>query len=229
MCHQPDVEDVTITGLADLVAGLADRDPGRRVLVGVAGEPGSGKSTVATLVADRLHRRGRQVALAPMDGFHLANTELARLGLADRKGAIETFDGWGYVNLLRRLRARDEAVVMAPSYERSIEESVGSALAVPQSADIVLTEGNYLLDEETPWSEVIGLLDETWFIAVEPLLRRKRLVARHIRFGKDPEVAHAWVEAVDERNAERVRAGAGRATRRVQVPKLGRRTPGSRS
>ena len=99
----------------------------------------------------------------------------------------------------------------APVYDRSLEESVANAIPVPAGTEVVVTEGNYLLVEEGPWGAVRGLLDEVWAVRVDPLLRAERLVARHVRFGKAPEHAAAWVESVDEHNAALVRATLTRA------------------
>jgi pantothenate kinase len=200
-------------GLADLVdraAALAER--GRAVL-GVVGSPGSGKSTLAGLLRARLAERlgADAVAQLPMDGFHLADVELARLGRADRKGAPDTFDAGGYAALLRRVRARDEDVVYAPAFERDLEQPLAGAIPVPRSARIVLTEGNYLLLDDPAWRPVAAQLDETWFCALRPDVRLARLLARHVAFGKGHAEAAAWIQAVDEPNAARVEATAGRA------------------
>lgn len=200
-----------VSALADRVVALSASVAPARVMIGLVGEPGAGKSTVAAALRDALAKRGIPTALVPMDGFHLANVELARLGRADRKGALDTFDGAGYAALLARLRARPDEVVYGPVYDRNIEESVGSAIPVGPGIEVVLTEGNYLLVDEPPWTEVAGLLDEVWFVDVEPDLRRDRLRARHVEFGKAPEIAAAWVENVDEPNAARIRSTAARA------------------
>lgn len=201
-----------IAALADRVAALQASGTGERVILGIVGEPGAGKSTVAVALVGELTQRGRRAALVPMDGFHLANSALARLGLLDRKGAPETFDGYGYLALLRRLRARVPGeVVYAPIYERAIEESVGSALPVGDDIEVVVTEGNYLLLAADPWPAVAAELDQSWFIEVDPSVRIERLVARHVEFGKAPEAATAWVYQVDEGNAALVRGSRHRA------------------
>ena len=99
-----------------------------------------------------------------MDGFHLANDELVRLGRLDRKGAPDTFDAGGFVHLLRRLHDDDEAVVYAPRFDRSLEESIGSAVPVPAAVPLLIVEGNYLLYDEPGWNDVAGLLDECWYL-----------------------------------------------------------------
>jgi len=202
----------TLGALLERVVALrAYVDAGRPVLLGVTGEPGSGKSTLTASLVTALRDGGTTAVLVPMDGFHLANVALAALGRAGRKGALDTFDGSGYAALLTRLRAGGPDTVWAPTYDRSIEESVAGAIAVPAGTDVVVTEGNYLLVDDGPWSTVRGLLDEAWAVVVDPDLQRDRLVARHVQFGKRPHDAAAWVDAVDLPNARFVRATFARA------------------
>ncbi|MEU7017499.1 nucleoside/nucleotide kinase family protein [Streptomyces sp. NPDC046385] len=200
--------DVTaLDRLAERARALADAG-GRRVL-GIAGPPGAGKSTLAARLAARLD--GRAV-LVPMDGFHLAQAELERLGRAGRKGAPDTFDAAGYAALLRRLRAAEPGTtVYAPAFDRSLEEPVAGSIAVLPELPLVITEGNYLLHDEGPWAAVLPLLDEAWYLDLDARHRVPRLVARHVRFGKDEEHARRWVADSDEANARLVERGRGRA------------------
>jgi pantothenate kinase len=187
---------------------------GRRTLLGIAGPPGGGKSTLAAAIAAEL---GDRAALVGMDGFHLAQAELVRLGRADRKGALDTFDGAGYVALLRRLRANTEDVVYAPEFRREIEEPVNAAVAVPRDVPLVVTEGNYLLVDEGPWAQVRDLLDEAWYVVQDDETRLRLLIARHIEFGKSPDFAREWVMRSDQRNAELVATTQPRADALVRV------------
>jgi pantothenate kinase len=200
-----------LDGLADRAAGLAV--DGRAVL-GVVGCPGSGKSTfVDRLVASlgaRVEGGPAAVAHVPMDGFHLADQALDRLGLRHRKGAPETFDAAGYAALLRRLRTETATTVYAPAFERDLEQPLAGAIAVPPSVRLVVTEGNYLL-LDGPWSAVRGLLNEAWFVQVGDETRVRRLVARHERFGKTHQEAVDWVRTVDQPNADLVHPTAGLA------------------
>ncbi|WP_332878930.1 nucleoside/nucleotide kinase family protein [Massilia sp. S19_KUP03_FR1] len=189
-----------------LVASLV---PGQRTMLGLAGAPGAGKSTVAAQLLAALP--GRAVVV-PMDGFHLANAELARLGYADRKGAPHTFDSAGYVALLARLRRRAAGeVVYAPAFRREIEEPVAGAIAVPPEIELVITEGNYLLLGDGHWAGVRAQLDAVWYIDIDDALRRDRLVARHVHYGRTPDQARAWVMRSDEANAVLVAATRARA------------------
>jgi pantothenate kinase len=173
---------------------------GERRILGIAGPPGGGKSTVARAVVAEL---GELARLVPMDGFHLAQPELVRLGRRDRMGAPDTFDSAGYAHLLRRLRW-GEPVVYAPEFRREIEEPIAGAIAVPSHVPLIVTEGNYLL----VWDFIPPLLDETWYVETDEDLRLQRLIQRHIDFGKTPEYARAWVMRSDQRNAELVAAAA---------------------
>ncbi|MDQ0936313.1 nucleoside/nucleotide kinase family protein [Streptomyces turgidiscabies] len=185
----------------------------RRAVLGIAGSPGSGKTTLAERLVRALNGDGSPwVAHVPMDGFHLADVELERLGLRDRKGAPDTFDAAGYAALLRRLRENsDREIVYAPGFERVLEQPVAGAIPVFGSARLVVTEGNYLLLTEGSWSRVRAQLDEVWFCALDEEERVRRLVARHEEFGKDHDTALAWVLGTDQRNADLVAATRDRA------------------
>jgi pantothenate kinase len=180
---------------------------GERRILGLTGSPGAGKSTLAAALQAAL---GDRAALLPMDGFHLANEELRRLGRAGRKGAPDTFDVGGYAALLTRVRQQQEDVVYAPRFDRHLEESIGSALPVPRAAPLVITEGNYLL-LDGPWQAVRAQLDDVWFLAPPDELRRAHLIARHEVHGRDPRAARAWVESVDDANAHLIEAARDRA------------------
>ncbi len=194
--------------LLDRIADLRGRAGDARVLVGVVGSPGSGKSTLCAALVAAL---GTDAVLVPMDGFHLAQAELDRLGRADRKGAPDTFDAGGYLHLLRRLRAREEDVVYAPEFHRDLEEAVAGSVAVPREVPVVVTEGNYLLLDDPAWTPVRAELDEAWFVAPDEALRLERLLARHVAHGRTPDEAHEWVMRNDEANARLVARSAARA------------------
>ena len=154
---------------------------------------------------------GGQAALVGMDAFHLANSVLAAHGSRDRKGAPDTFDPWGYANLLRRLKTNDEPVVYAPMFDRSLEESIGSAVPVARDVPLVITEGNYLLLDAEGWRECREQIDEVWFLDISDGERQLRLLRRHEAFGKLPEEAEAWALGSDQRNADVVASTRERA------------------
>lgn len=187
----------------------------RRAVLGIAGNPGAGKTTLAERLVRALNGDGTPwVAHVPMDGFHLADVELDRLGLRDRKGAPDTFDSAGYAALLQRLRTGGEdGIVYAPGFERVLEQPVAGAIPVFPSARLVVTEGNYLL----LWPRVRSQLDEVWFCELDEQERLHRLIARHEEFGKTHEEAVAWVLRSDQPNAELVTATLARADLVVQT------------
>ena len=202
-----------VDDLIDRARSLLHGD--RRVLLGICGAPGAGKSTLARQVADRL---GAAAVVVPMDGFHLQDEELARLGRLDRKGAPDTFDVDGYVSLLERLRAHDDRTVYAPAFDRDHEVSLAGAIPVLAEHRLVVTEGNYLLLDAPGWREVQALLSECWFLAPDDDERRERLVARHVRHGRSAEAATEWVQRSDEVNARLVAGTRDRADLVVAPP-----------
>ncbi|MFF3378773.1 nucleoside/nucleotide kinase family protein [Streptomyces sp. NPDC002680] len=187
----------------------------RRAVLGIAGSPGAGKTTFAERLVGALNGDGTPwVAHVPMDGFHLADVELDRLGLRDRKGAPDTFDSAGYAALLQRLRTGGEdGIVYAPGFERVLEQPIAGAIPVRPTARLIVTEGNYLL----LWPRVRSQLDEVWFCELDEQERLRRLIARHEEFGKTHEEAAAWVLRSDQPNAELVTATLDHADLVVQT------------
>jgi pantothenate kinase len=206
------VEEVRLQQLVADTAAMADS--GGRVILGIAGAPGAGTSTVAEALVAAL---GASAVLVGLDGFHLANSELIRLERLPRKGSPDTFDAAGYVSLLRRLRSRDEPVVYAPRFDRDLEESIGGAVAVPAEVPLVVTEGNYLLVDDEHWGPVRPLLDACWYVDPGDETRLGRLVARHERYGRSPAEAHDRSYGSDQRNAELIQATRGRADRVIRL------------
>ncbi len=175
---------------------------GPRQVLGIAGAPASGKSTLAaTLLVELQRRHPAEVVLVGMDAYHLGHRVLVRQGLADVKGAPQTFDALGYVALLRRLRAREETVY-APEFHREIEDSLAQMVEVAPAVRLVITEGNYLLLPSTPWDQVRHELDEAWFTHLDDTERQRRMVTRHRAFGHSLAVARAKTLGSDEVNAQ---------------------------
>lgn len=190
------------------------RGPTRRLL-GIVGAPAAGKSTLTDSLVATL---GAQAQSVPMDGFHLSQRQLERLGRSQRKGAPDTFDGAGYRALLARISAAPDyqQTIYAPGFYRDIEEPIAASLAIHPETALVITEGNYLLLPETPWPDIAALLDETWFLHVDADLREAWLLTRHMRFGRSEADARAWIAATDRPNAERITACADRADRQLR-------------
>jgi pantothenate kinase len=203
--------------IADLLArdAIALASDSARAILGIAGSPGAGKSTLVDELLDRIRatKGGNWVAHIPMDGFHLADAQLDRIGARARKGAPETFDAAGYAHLLERVRREMDAPVYVPGFDRTLEQPLAAALVVLPSARLVVTEGNYLLLDDPQWERARRAMDAVWFVASEDTTRVERLVARHIEFGKSPQQARAWVATTDQPNSELVAATAGRADR----------------
>ncbi|WP_036465044.1 nucleoside/nucleotide kinase family protein [Mycolicibacterium iranicum] len=199
---------------ADAIA-LGESAP--RAVLGIAGSPGAGKSTlVEALLRGIGEQRGPGwAAHVPMDGFHLADVQLRRLARLDHKGAPDTFDSAGFAHLLERVRHDTDDDVYAPGFERGLEQPLAAAVVVPPSARLVITEGNYLLLDRPGWRRARLAMDQVWFVIADEQTRIDRLIARHVEFGKRPDVARAWVTDVDERNAGLVSSTATAADRVV--------------
>jgi pantothenate kinase len=202
------VETVTVEQLTARVRELAS---GPRRLLGITGAPGAGKSTLAEALAATV---GDRAVYVPMDGFHLADEVLDRRGSHSRKGAIDTFDGAGYANLLRRLRDQcPDEVVFAPRFDRGLEAAIAGAIEIGPTTPLVITEGNYLLQPDGAWPAARACLDEVWFLDLDERTRHRRLIDRHVDFGRTPEQARAHALGSDETNARRIIAGADAADR----------------
>lgn len=172
-----------------------------RVIIGIIGKPGAGKSTLSSYLIEQLPKES--VALVPMDGYHLSNKELDTLGRRDRKGAPDTFDSFGYAALLQRIAISTDDVYF-PVFHREIEESIAAEGVVTTKTKIVLTEGNYLLYSQSGWKEVASILTESWYVEVDDVVRLERLVDRHHFYGKERQAAHDWAHGTDENNARLV-------------------------
>jgi pantothenate kinase len=190
---------------------------GRRSLLGITGAPAAGKSTYAEQLTAKLAADGHRVALVPMDGYHLAQSVLDELGLADVKGAPHTFDGYGFVAMLRRLKEAPDEQIWAPRFDRSLEDSIAASIGVAPDVTLVVTEGNYLLLDQMPWASIRTLLDQCWYGEVPEQLRHARLEARHRHYGRSPEEARERTYGTDERNAQLIAATAPKADAVIQL------------
>ncbi|WP_084481439.1 nucleoside/nucleotide kinase family protein [Ruania albidiflava] len=204
----PSVQPVELT-TEELVTRARSLASSGRAILGIVGAPGAGKSTLAELIATALGPQ--QAVCVGMDGFHLEDSLLRRLGRRDRKGAIDTFDDAGYAALLHRLAGPEPGTVYAPRFDRDLENSLGSAVPVPQEVPLVITEGNYLLASTGDWPRARAVMQEVWYLAPPEQLRLRRLTDRHVAHGRSPAEADDWARGTDQRNAELIAATAARA------------------
>lgn len=190
---------------------LCDR---QKCLLGICGAPGAGKSTIAAwLVAEWNKTHGKEAVLVPMDGYHLDNERLEEKGLLHLKGIPDTFDAEGFVEKIRAIKNQPTATHFCPRFDRSIETSIENAIAVSPQHRLVVVEGNYLLLNDFPWSELKGLFDEVWMIDSDDELILPRLLSRHRQGGKTESEAMDKVSSTDLPNAKLVAACKSNATR----------------
>ena len=187
-----------------------DGDRGR-IIVGLAGPPGVGKSTVSERLAIETG-----AVIAPMDGFHLPNAELDRLDRRGRKGAPDTFDSDAFVGAVEDVCAARRDVAW-PTFDRDLDEPVVGGMTSPAEAGHVVVEGNYLLLDDEPWSRLRSLLSPMVYLHVDDDVRRRRLVERHVRFGRSEMDAARFVDESDEANAALIRSTRHRADLVVAV------------
>ena len=180
-----------------------------RVLIGIIGKPGAGKSTLSKFLMAKLPKEF--VTVVPMDGYHLSNKVLKDLKRADRKGAPDTFDVAGFISLVKRIRTEQTQNIYYPIFDRAIEESIAAQGVVTSDTKVVIIEGNYLLHDDGGWEVCNDLLDESWMVDVDDDKRISRLISRHSAYGKDPEAAKAWAKGTDEVNAKLIQRGRNRA------------------
>ncbi len=206
------MRELTLTDAIELAAARAASS---RYLLGIAGCPGAGKSTLAQQLNDAVPRS----VVVPMDGFHMLNADLERLGRRNRKGAPDTFDVDAYALLLEQLRhQKPEGIIKAPKYDRLASTPVPDAIVISGDVHLVITEGNYLLLDQPPWRAVRALLDEVWFVDIDDAVRVRRLIDRHIANGKTPDAAREWVVRSDEANARLIAATRARANATIALP-----------
>jgi len=201
---------------------LAAAARGQRVILGLAGPPGAGKSTLAMAIVD--HARARNgpdwAACLPMDGFHLSTAQLRRLGLEHRKGAPQTFDADGYAAMLARVAADDGTDIYAPDYDRvRHHEPIAARILIPAAARLIVTEGNYLALDDARWRAARRHIGHLWYVEAPDTLRARRLLQRQLAGGRDEAAASDWVARSDHPNGELVKQSRHHADR-VITPTL---------
>ncbi|MFJ5234623.1 nucleoside/nucleotide kinase family protein [Kitasatospora sp. NPDC088391] len=202
--EQPDAATLAVTRALALL-----HRPGRavgRTVLGLTGPPAAGKSTLARHLVDEINRHEGPdtAAYLPLDGFHLSNAQLDRLGLRPRKGAPETFDALGYLALLQRVTADRFHDIYAPDFDRTLDEPVAARHLVRPHTRLVVTEGNYLASPATPWTDARTLLRELWYVDADPTTRDARLLARHTAGGQAETAARHRIDTNDRPNAAQV-------------------------
>lgn len=177
-----------------------------RLIVAIAGAPGSGKSTLSDRLCRMLNAQpGDVAAVMPMDGFHLDDGVLREKGTLARKGAPFTFDFGGLSAMLARLKANREDSIAVPLFDRDLEISRAGARIIAKSRKIVIVEGNYLLLDQAPWSGLRQYFDLTIALAVPFATLEERLVRRWLDQGLSPEQALKRARENDIVNARLVR------------------------
>jgi phosphoribulokinase/uridine kinase len=208
--------------LIDAAVRLTKQAESGRAVVGITGAPGAGKSTLAAELEAALRRKSLLAGSVPMDGFHFSNAVLDELGRHQRKGAPDTFDVAGYLAILDRVRRTgpdgEPREVLAPVYRRDLHEPVAAGTRIA-SRGIVVTEGNYLALNSLGWEGARERIDLLVMVEVDEAELIRRLVARHMSFGRDRADAGHWVRAVDLPNARLV---ANSVSRCDEVWRIGR-------
>lgn len=202
------VEDIVVQIYNELLS--VDRK-NERILVGISGAPGAGKSTLSQALSTKLNKSEHVAAVIPMDGYHLDDSLLEDLGLLKRKGAPETFDFAGFKHLLLRIKNEDEVVY--PVFDREREISIAGAGILKKNIRIVIVEGNYLLFDEEPWSCLSKLWDYSVFLDVELKVLEQRLIDRWLDHGFSRAEAQQKALGNDIQNSKRVIASRIQADR----------------
>ncbi|KAK6004839.1 hypothetical protein QM012_007618 [Aureobasidium pullulans] len=192
-------------------------NPVKRVIIALAGPPGSGKSTAAQRVVDLLNQDQSEqwVQVLPMDGFHYPRSTLDefsnRTEAYARRGADWTFDATkllGFIQNLTKSKTTSMDVILAPGFDHAAKDPCPNAVEIGPSISLVILEGSWLLLDEQPWSQIPLLVDDTWFIDVDPKLARRRIAQRHVRAGIETDMSNALgrTDTNDMINGEKIRS-----------------------
>lgn len=189
--------------LSALVKQARALPPNGRILIGIAGAPASGKSTLSAQLIEAINEKasGEIAIVVPMDGFHRSNQELKAWGIWELKGIPDSFNAGGFVELLTGLREQTDRTIGCPAFDREVEEPAENAILVKPQHKILIVEGNYLLLQSQPWNLVKPLLDEVWFIDSNIDELEPRLLERHMKGGRNEADARVKMESTDLPNA----------------------------
>jgi pantothenate kinase len=196
---------MTSDDITRIVETILEKAAGRtRYLVAIAGPPGSGKSTLADQLCEATKAKDEAAEVLPMDGFHMDDSVLRLKGSYARKGAPDTFDVRGFLDIIRAVK-NGEDEVLVPIFDRSRELAIAAARIIPTSTRFVFAEGNYLLLDEAPWATLEGQFDFSVMISPPVETLEKRLMQRWLSLGFDEQTARAKTEGNDLRNGEFIR------------------------
>lgn len=212
-------EYTNLTRLTTTIIKTFKTSKKKRVMLGIIGIPGSGKSTLAARLTKRINEFLNQdiAIVVPMDGFHLHNTILSERGLLPVKGKPETFDAAGFVARIKQIAADNQEKIYCPAYDRKLHNPVDNSILVKSHHRIILVEGNYLLLDTAPWSELINFFTETWFVDIPLSTAKERLTKRHTKSGRSHEEAVTKIASTDMPNAELIIKTQQKASRIIKL------------
>lgn len=206
------INDQMHENLKTISHAICKLSAGKRHIIAIAGPPATGKSTLAENLCQYLNDNSlRKAALLPMDGYHYDDVLLKKLGRYARKGAADTFDVAGLKHMLQRLRLNKEENIVTPLFDRDLEIARAGAQLIEQQSDIILVEGNYLLVDQQPWSDLGAFFDLTVFIDEPIEILKQRLRQRWIDQNFDEDGILRKLKEVDLPNGEFIRNNSRKA------------------